>query len=211
VLPPRLAPKQVVILPIYRNDEEQTTVLEYCNRLKRSLEDQQYSGKPIRVAIDDRDLRGGEKTWHHIKRGVPLRAEIGPRDVAANSVFVGRRDTGTKDAVDLDQFVSGITDRLTEIQSDLFSKADQLRRDNTKTIDSLDDFQSYFTPSNPDQPEIHGGFSLCHWCEDPAVDELLKKLKVTIRCLPLDQEKEPGACVFTGQPSQGRAVFAKAY
>jgi prolyl-tRNA synthetase len=211
VLPPRLAPKQVVILPIYRNDEEQTTVLEYCNRLKRSLEDQQYSGKPIRVAIDDRDLRGGEKTWHHIKRGVPLRAEIGPRDVAANSVFVGRRDTGTKDAVDLDQFVSGITDRLTEIQSDLFSKADQLRRDNTKTIDSLDDFQSYFTPSNPDQPEIHGGFSLCHWCEDPAVDELLKKLKVTIRCLPLDQEKEPGVCVFTGQPSQGRAVFAKAY
>ena len=211
VLPPRLAPKQVVILPIYRNDGEYTTVLECCQRLKQSLEDQCYSDKPIRVAIDDRDLRGGEKNWQHIKRGVPLRVEIGPRDVAADTVFVGRRDTGTKQGVDFEQFVSSISDTLTEIQAGLFSKADKLRRDNTQTIDTLDDFKSYFTPENLHNSAMHGGFALCHWCEDPVVDELLQELKVTIRCIPLAGAQEPGTCLFTGQSSQGRALFAKAY
>ena len=89
VLPPKLAPKQVVILPIHRNDEDQSKVRKYCDELKQSLEAESFAGRSIRVAIDDRDLRGGEKTWQHIKRGVPIRAEVGPRDVASESVFVG--------------------------------------------------------------------------------------------------------------------------
>jgi prolyl-tRNA synthetase len=87
----------------------------------------------------------------------------------------------------------------------------QLQQANTRPIDSLDEFREYFTPENEEKPEIHGGFALCHWSEDPAVDQILKDMKVTIRCVPLAGEQEPGKCIFTGQPSGGRAVFAKAY
>ena len=104
-----------------------------------------------------------------------------------------------------------ISDTLTEIQTNLFARADKMRHDHTETIDSLDDFKAFFTPENADKPEAHGGFALSHWVEDPEVDELLKKMKITIRCLPLDGETEAGACIFSGKPSQGRAVFAKAY
>ncbi|HHM12754.1 MAG TPA: proline--tRNA ligase, partial [Planctomycetaceae bacterium] len=94
VLPPKLAPKQIVVMPIYRNEEEALQVVPYCRKLIAALEDQSYHGMPIRVQYDDRDMRGGEKVWYHIKRGVPLRVEVGPKDLAKESVFVGRRDTG---------------------------------------------------------------------------------------------------------------------
>ena len=87
ILPPKLAPRQIVLLPIYKNDEQRTQVLTYCDELKQQLEAQQYAGEPIRVQVDDRDLRGGEKNWYHVKRGVPLRAEVGPRDIEQDSVF----------------------------------------------------------------------------------------------------------------------------
>ena len=96
VLPPKLAPAHAVILPIYRSDEDRTTVLEYCHKLKRELGQQSYAGRNVEVILDDRDLRGGEKTWQQIKRGVPLRLEVGPRDVASDSVFLGRRDKSPK-------------------------------------------------------------------------------------------------------------------
>src|SRR5690606_1365759 len=96
VIPPKLAPAHVVILPIYKNDEERATVLEYCESLKTELAQQSYDGAAVRVRIDDRDLRGGEKKWQWVKRGVPLRVEVGPRDVAGGGAFVARRDQGTK-------------------------------------------------------------------------------------------------------------------
>ena len=114
---PRLAPKHVVILPIYRKDEERAAVLEYCDSLKRELAAQTFGDGKVQVTIDDRDIRGGEKNWHHVKRGVPLRAEVGPRDIAANKVFLARRDTGTKEGVDRDQFVATIGTLLDEIRS----------------------------------------------------------------------------------------------
>ncbi len=211
VLPPRLAPKHVVILPIIRSDEDRASVLEYCESLKRELEDQPYDGGAVRVLLDDRDLRGGEKTWHHIKRGVPLRAEVGPRDIASESVFLGRRDTGKKAGVPRGEFVAGVGKTLSEIQDGLFQKALDLRKDNSCEIDSLDDFKAFFTPKDAEKPEIHGGFAYCHFVEDPAVLELLKALKVTIRCIPLADSPEPGTCIFTGRAAERRAVFAKAY
>ena len=90
VLPPKLAPQQIVLLPIYKDDEQRSKVLSYCGDLKEQLEAQRYAGEPIRVQIDDRDLRGGEKNWYHVKRGVPLRAEIGPRDIEQEAVFLAR-------------------------------------------------------------------------------------------------------------------------
>jgi prolyl-tRNA synthetase len=213
VLPPKLAPVQVIILPIYRNDEERNTVVAYCRELESQLADQQYGGRPLRISIDDRDMRGGEKTWQHIKKGVPIRAEVGPRDVASGSVFVGRRDLGPKEksSVSRERFVGDITSTLKEIQTGLFQRALQMRTDHTRNIDSLDEFKDFFTPQNEKKPEIHGGFAACHWTEDPQVYEMLKPLKVTVRCLPLGADQESGTCIFTGQPSAGRAIFAKAY
>ena len=211
VLPPKLAPKHIVLLPIYRNDADRANVLAYCDSLKRELETIPYAHGRIRVLIDDRDLRGGEKNWQHVKKGVPLRAEVGPKDIAQNAVFLSRRDSGEKKSVPRDELVSTIVAQLDDIQRSLFQRALTLRESNTVTIDSLDDFKSYFTPRNEERPEIHAGFALCHFAEDPAVDSLLKDMKVTIRCVPLDAPEEAGRCVISGKPSQKRAVFAKAY
>lgn len=213
VLPPRIAPKHVVILPIYRKDDEKAKVLEYCDRLKQDLQQQPFATGHVRVLVDDRDLRGGEKNWQHIKRGVPLRMEVGPRDVEGNAVFLGRRDQSVKDkkSVPRDEIVANVAQLLDEIQNGLFQKALEMREENTTQIDSLDDFKAYFTPKDEKKPEIHGGFAWCHWSEGPEVEEIIKDLKVTIRCVPLDQNNEPGTCIFTGKPSERRAVFAKAY
>ena len=188
-------------------------MLEYCEALRQQLQKQTYQDEPVRVWIDDRDLRGGEKNWQHIKRGVPLRMEVGPRDVQAGAVFLGRRDQPVKQkqSVPREELVAQIAPLLDEIQSQLFDRALALQQQNTQVIDSLSDFRDYFTPQNSEKPEIHGGFALCHWQEDPEVDELLKKLKVTIRCLPLNAADEPGKCLFTGRSSARRAIFAKAY
>jgi prolyl-tRNA synthetase len=211
ILPPRLAPKHVVILPIYRSDEERGAVLDYCQSLASELGDQRFGDGRIEVEIDDRDIRGGEKNWQHIKRGVPLRVEVGPKDIAKNAVFVGRRDTGEKTSLPRDAFVAGVARTLDDIQSNLFNRAVALREEHSRTIDNLADFRDYFTPSNEDKPEIHGGFATCHFVEEPAVEELLKDLKVTIRCVPIDGEEVEGQCLFTGKPTRRRAIFAKAY
>jgi len=212
VLPPRLAPKHVVLLPIYRNDAERALVLPYCESLMQELNAQTFGGgSSVRAWIDDRDLRGGEKNWQHVKRGVPLRAEVGPRDIAKNAVFLGRRDTAEKRAIDRQELVQTVGSILDEMQTNLYQRAVALRESNTRVIDNIDDFREFFTPKNADQPEIHGGFASCHWSEDEAIDRLLAELKVTIRCVPYQAEPEPGQCIFTGKPSAGRAVFAKAY
>ena len=218
VLPPRLASKHVVVCPIYRKDEERGPVMEYCTSLAKELADQDFDGgsfggNKVQVQLDDRDISGGEKKWHHIKRGVPIRLEIGPRDIANNGVFGARRDTGEKlpKGMTRDQFVAGVGELLGDIQNNLFERARAMREENTVRIDSLDEFKAYFTPKNAERPEIHAGFAWCHYVEDPKVEEALKELKVTIRCVPVDGNDEEGACIFTGQPSQRRAVFAKAY
>jgi prolyl-tRNA synthetase len=213
VLPPRLAPKHVVLLPIYRSDEEKAQVLAYVASLKTELEAQDFADGKVRVMIDDRDIRGGEKNWYHVKRGVPLRAEIGPKDIAKDGVFLARRDTGEKVGVGRAEFVSSIAQRLIDIQNNLFERAKKIREENTRTIDTLDDFLAYFTPKSKseDKQEIHGGFALCHFSEGPDLDEFLKKHKVTIRCIPLNAPAEEGKCFLTGRPSAKRGVFAKAY
>jgi prolyl-tRNA synthetase len=208
VIPPRLAPRHVVIIPIYRNDQEQSQVLAYCNSLAAELGGQRYHDEPVRVEIDDRDLRGGEKVWQHIKRGVPLRLEIGPRDVASDSVFLGRRDRGPKEKAGIPrtEFVATATSLLEEIQQTLRQRAVDLRESATRTIDTLDEFREFFAEEAP------GGFALTHWAGiDQAVADVLGPLKVTPRCIPLTDDAAPGTCPFTGRPSPRRIVFAKAY
>ena len=211
VLPPKLAPKQIVILPIYRSDEERAAVLEYCDSLKQEIGSQRYHDRRLQVMIDDRDLRGGEKKWYHVKRGVPLRLEIGPRDIAENKVFVGRRDQPKSTGMDRQELVANVVNILDEMQQGMFDRALQIREDNTHEVNSLDEFKKFFTPKNAKRPEIHGGFAYCHFVDCDEVEQICKDLKVTIRCIPLEGNEAKGTCIFTGQPSQGRAIFAKSY
>jgi len=208
VLPPRLAPAHVVIQPIYK-DDSRGEVMAYVESLRDELVAQQYAGAPVRVEIDDRDIRGGEKKWYHVKRGVPIRLEIGPKDMAAGSVFCGVRNQPKSVGVPRDEFVSTVGDRLAQLQSELFEAALQLRQDNTVSIDNEADFRDYFTTK--DESSIHGGFAFCRFSDESSLEKLLKELKVTVRCVPRDQNQEPGTCFATGKPAKQVAVFAKAY
>jgi len=219
VLPPRLAPQQVVILPIYRNDEECTPVLEYCRKLENELASQSYDAAPVRVLVDDRDVPRADKKWQHVKRGVPFVIEIGPRDIAADTLMPKRRDADggeKKPAIPRSQFVAEVEGELDAIQENLYERALALRRAHTRTITKLDEFEAFFTPAAADKPEIHGGFAICHVVEGPQTAEILARHKVSIRCIPLADEvgfgeETPGTCIFTGQPTSERALFAKAY
>ena len=210
ILPPKLAPTHVVILPIYK-DDSRTAILEFIETLKAELTAQTFNGSPIRVEIDDRDMRGGEKKWHHVKRGVPVRLEVGPKDLEKNSVFMGRRDQPKSVGIGRDELVSTIGQILGDLQQSLYDKADKLRTDHTVTIQSESEFRDYFTPKNPDSPEIHGGFAMCHFADEASLEPLLKELKVTIRCIPNEENDEPGTCFATGRPAAKQAIFAKAY
>lgn len=211
VVPPRLAPRHAVILPIYRSDEDRASVLPYCEQLKKDLEKIEFAGDRLRVQIDDRDLRGGEKNWQHVKRGVPLRLEVGPKDLAKDSVFMGRRDTGEKKSITRAELLANVATLLDEIQTGLFQRAKQLRDANIRSFTNLDEFKAWFKPANEERPEIHGGFAICHFVDEPAVNDLLKEMKLSVRCVPLDGGNTPGTCLFTGKPTQLRGIIAKAY
>jgi prolyl-tRNA synthetase len=214
IMPPRLAPAHVVLLPIFRNDEERGPILEYCHAVAAGLRAQTYHGRPVDVVVDTRELNAGEKGWQWIKKGIPIRAEVGPRDRTADSVFVGRRDRSPKERYGQpkDAFIAGIAALLDEIQDGLYQRALAFRKQHTHTIDSWDDFKAFFTPANPDQPEIHGGFALAHWSGDPDVEKRINdELSVSIRCIPTNADPEPGTCILSGKPSPRRVVFAKAY
>jgi prolyl-tRNA synthetase len=212
VTPPRIAPLHVMLLPIYRNEEEKITVMTYTEQLQKDLLGQHFDGRPVKVKIDDRDLRGGDRAWQAIKQGVPLRVEIGPRDIAKGEVFVGRRDKGPKEKAGMarDAFISGIAPLLQDIQDSLFEKAKKFRDSNLKKIDSLKEFEAFFS-SSEDFGKESGGFAAVHWNEAAMGHEILGKLKVTPRCLPLDTPSEDGVCLFTGKPSKKRVIFAKSY
>ena len=211
VLPPRLAPAHAVILPIYRDEAQRAEVLAYCQKLREELTQKVYAGRIVEVEMDDRDLRGGEKKWYHVKRGVPLRIEVGPKDIAKDSVFVARRDTGEQTSMERSALVAGIADLLQSMQDNLFNRALKMRQENTVEIKTEREFRAYFTPKNADSPELHGGFAMCYFSSEEELTNLLGELKVTIRCMPIDGNDEPGVCFLTGKPSTRRAVFAKAY
>ncbi len=209
VLPPRLAPAHVVIMPIYRDDETRTQVLAACDALKKELATQRYAGEPIRVILDDRDLRGGEKKWYHVKRGVPVRVEIGPKDLANQSVFVGRRDQEKSVGMPQADFVANLPAVLEEMQKNLFERAKKYREERSVELSTEKEFRDFFTTGNDDA--LVGGFASCYFASEEEVQPLLDELKVTIRCIPLGQPETSGTCFYTGKPAQQKAIFARAY
>lgn len=214
VVPPRLAPVHVVILPVLHKDTGRQEVMEFCETLASELKTRFYSNEPIRVEFDTRDMQGGEKAWSWVKKGVPLTLEVGPKEVENNSVFMGRRDKDRRErrGIPRDEFLNSMSEILTEIQESLLNKALSYRNENTVNIDNKDDFISYFTPENSEQPEIHGGFAQVHWCgERELEDRIAREYGVSIRNIPFDLSGEEGTCIFTGKKSKQRVLFAKAY
>jgi len=212
VLPPKIATAHLVIIPIAHQEEAKEAVFRYCEELLEKLKTVQYGKEPLRVLVDKRDMRGGEKNWSWIKKGVPLRLEVGLREIEAGEFQLARRDKPHREttrvtALELEDQIGSILD---DIQANLLEKATIFRHQHTVKIDTKEEFYAFFTPKKED--EIHGGFALCHWNEDPAVEEKVKQdLNVTIRCIPIDAAPETGKCVITGEPSPRRVVFAKSY
>ncbi len=213
-VPPRVAPKHVVIMPVIPKPEMESQVLEYADRIAKELQGLSYGGYPVVVTVDKRDIRGGEKNWQWVKKGIPIRLEIGPRDIASDNVVLYRRDkpAAEKTMMKVGEVKSQIVSILDEIQNNYLTAAKKLRDDNLRCdIKNYDDFQSYFTAQNKNKPEIHGGFVLGKWCGDAKSLEKLAADKVTIRCLPLEQSGTSGKCVLTGQDATIDAIFAKSY
>jgi prolyl-tRNA synthetase len=212
IVPPKVAPTQIVILPVTPKEETRVEVLEACESLELQLKNLQFSGSSIRVERDDRDLRGGEKYWQWVKKGIPLTVEMGPRDLENKTVFVGRRDHGAKrEGMSLAEFITEVPNILEDIQKTLFQRALDFREEHSRIIDDKNEFYEFFTPSQSKNPEIHGGFAYVHWDRDPQWEEQIKnELKVTIRCIP-ENSNEPGTCIFSGKASPGRVVMAKSY
>lgn len=200
VLPPNLAPDQVVIVPIYRNDEQLAAATEVANELMAQLR-----GQGVRVKYDNRDThKPGWKFNEYELKGVPVRIAIGPKDVENGTVEVARRDTLSKELIQKDAAADTIVELLKEIQANLYKKAVDFRSEHTTQVDTYDEFKSVL--------ESKGGFIAAHWDGTTATEEKIKdETKATIRCIPLDDNDAPGTCMVTGSPSARRVLFAKAY
>ncbi|MFC5270817.1 proline--tRNA ligase [Adhaeribacter terreus] len=200
VLPPKLAPIQVVFVPIFRKDEELAQISETVGKLKQKLE-----AKGISVKYDDRDTeRPGFKFAEWELKGVPVRVAIGPRDLENGTAEVARRDTKEKQSMQLEGLENTLENLLNEIQENIFNRALQFREENTTKVDTYEEFKRVLD----EKP----GFVLAHWDGTPETEERIKEeTKATIRCIALDTPEENGVDMVTGKPSSRRVYFARAY
>ncbi len=198
-IPPKLAPTQVVIVPIYRSDEEYAAVIEYGDKILAELK-----AEGIRAKLDDRDnYKPGFKFAEHEARGIPLRIAVGPRDVQNNKVELARRDTLTKSIEEREGIAVSIKNLLDTIQNDMFAAALKFRTDLTSEVETYDEFKKVL--------DEKGGFIYAHWDGTPETEELIKnETKATIRCIPLEKS-ESGKCMVTGKPSKQKVLFAISY
>ncbi len=213
-VPPKVAPRHVTILPICPKPELQEKIFAYADGLAASLRQVMYGGREVSVVVDKRGLRGGEKNWQWIKKGVPIRIEVGPRDMESGNAVLYRRDKAHKEKMVLSvaDIPGRISALLDEMQAGYLASARAFRDSNIVTdIKDFAGLKAFFTPRNEEKPEIHGGFVRGKWCGDAVEEEKLKDMKVTIRCMPLDQSGTQGKCVVTGRPATVDAIFAKAY
>jgi prolyl-tRNA synthetase len=219
VLPPRVAPAHVVILPILRSDDTRSLVLDYVDQVAAELRGRTYEGRPVLVEVDHREGRGGQKQWEWIKKGIPVRLEIGPRDAERGTVSFARRDRAVNEKMDVPraELPERLVAVLAEMQDGLFERAERYRAEHMRPIGSRDEFFAFFTPKNADKPEIHGGFAVSPWCGDAKCEaEIKEALKVTIRNLPIDpiagiDDSGLDRCVLCGGEKKATAVFAKSY
>lgn len=206
VLPPKLAPIQVVFVPIYRKDDEKTEVVSKAQALAEELR-----GKGVAVHVDDREgVKPGAKYFHWEQRGVCFRIEIGPRDISESVVMMKRRDESEKVKVSMSELASTITRGLEEMQKGLLEKARTRMKENTVVANSYDEVKSILKGVTAEKGG--GKFVMAHIKDDPACDERLKEIKASVRCIPLvDEYDGKGKCIFTGEEVSHRSVLGKAY
>jgi len=201
VLPPKLAPIHVVMVPIFKTQEENAAIIEKMESLKKELE-----AKGLTVKIDNRDtVRSGFKFAEWELKGVPVRVAIGPRDLQNGTVEIARRDTLTKESMGIDGCVEHIVGLMEQIQKNIYDKAMNYRSEKTVKVDTWEEFKVKIE---------EGGFLLCHWDGTAETEEKIKEeTKATIRCIPLDSFvcEEEGKCIYSGKPSHRRVIFARAY
>jgi prolyl-tRNA synthetase len=200
VLPPRLAPIQVVIIPIYKNIEQLGGLSEAAKKIKTGLE-----ALGISVKYDDRDNnKPGWKFADYELKGIPVRLAIGPRDLENNTIEVARRDTLTKETIPINSVYEHIQRLLVDIQENIYNKALNFRKENTFYVDTWEDFLKIL--------DNQGGFIMAHWDGTVETEEKIKEeTKATIRCIPFDSPEENGKCVYSGKPSNRRVLFARSY
>jgi prolyl-tRNA synthetase len=213
VLPPRLAPIHVVIVPIFRKPEERQAVTAAAEKLAAAVRDlplrEWLNYDPVVVKIDDREqYQPGYKFNEWELRGVPVRVELGPKDLANNACVLARRDLPGKESKEMNVPLAGAAAKigamLGAMQTDLLERARKFRNDNSFEVNSYDDFKK--------QIEEPGGFLWAHWDGTRETeDKIAAETKATIRCIPFARKEEKGRCILTGRPSDGRVVFAKAY
>ncbi|HPZ07135.1 MAG TPA: proline--tRNA ligase [Candidatus Eremiobacteraeota bacterium] len=199
VLPPKMAPIHIVIIPIYKTLEELSDIMEVCRKIKEDI------GIKYIVKIDDRDTeKPGAKFFEWEKKGVPIRVEVGPKDLKAKEAVLVRRDLNTKSRVSLETLTVSIEELLMDIQKTLLEKHRKFREENTFSIDNYGDFKNLY--------EGEEGFALCSWCGNPECEaKIQEETKATIRALPMDGREEAGVCIYCGKTSKVKAIFAKAY
>lgn len=213
VLPPRVATQQIVILPITPKDDSRAAVIAACHALAETLRHHLYQGDPLRVHVDTRDLSGGVKKWEWIKKGVPLRIEIGPRDIETRKICVQRRDhaVSAKEFPDKEDFIRRVPEILDEIHQNLLRRATDFRDSNIIPCATLDAFHAHWAQDNP-------GWLHTAWAGTPEQEvELSKQHKITIRCIPVDAASLPltlqagGPCFLTGQDTATRVLWGRSY
>ncbi len=202
IIPPRIAPVQVVIIPIFTNDSERAETKAFAESIAERLHSRLDR---LKVVIDHRDdLRPAEKFFHWLQQGIPVRIEVGPRDVAKQCGMVARRDVREKESIELESITVHVCDLLEKIQENLFHRALEFREQNTRRAKNYEEFCEIM--------KKEGGFVMAHWNGSPEVEAKIKgDTKATIRCIPLDSDPVPGKCMVTGEPSEREVVFAVAY
>jgi len=213
VLPPKIAPSHIAIIPIYKNDEEKQIVMDFAIKVQNIFKGLYLDDIQIFTEMDTRDMTSSERNWYWIKKGIPLRLEIGPRDIVNDSVMLARRDKEPKDkhSIKIDNLVDYVLKTLSEMQEGYYQRALNFRDKWTVDIDDKEEFYRFFNSKNEEQ-EISGGFANSHWCGNQTCEEKIKDdLKVTIRCIPFEAKEEEGKCIYCGEKSNRRVIFAKAY
>jgi len=219
VVPPKIAPYQIVLLPLIKKPEDAEKIMEYVTRLQTELKKQFPFGEKIRIKVDKRDKAPADKFWEWTKKGTPIICEIGMRDVESENIMVKERiKLGTpegKAIVSFNEFVTTIASRLEGLQKAMFDKANNRLQQNIRTdISTPEDFRKYYNESNvwiEDDKQGKVAFVRGKWCGDPESESILKEMKITIRCIPFEQSNTQGTCLLTGKSATMDVIYARSY
>ncbi len=219
VVPPRIAPYQVIIIPVIKNPEDEDKIMAYIAKIQAALKPLAPFGEKIRVKVDKRDRKSVDKFWEWTKKGAPIICEIGMRDVESDKVMVKERlklnTPEGKQIVLAEEFEQSVVSRLENIQSAMYMRAKDRLTANIRTdIASPEEFRRYFAQSNewiPDNKQGKVAFVRGKWCADPQTEDILKEMKITIRCIPFDQSNSEGICLLTGKPAAMDVIYARSY